>query len=307
MVIVDKEKIVSSFNEAKALDEIRRAFIKFSAGRADVAAVGHFNFADPPGDCHIKSARIDRDPIFVVKIASSFYANPQRGLSSSQGMMLIFSAVTGETLAILNDGGFLTDQRTALAGVLAAQAIVRPGSKIMGIVGTGIQARLQANALARHLGFEKILVWGRNPGAARALAADLGGEFSELADLARTADLIVTTTPSMEPLIKSSWISAGARIVAVGADSPGKRELEPEILARAKVVTDARAQCLHHGETSWAANAGILDPDALLDLGALLENKSTFASNEIVVVDLTGVAIQDVAIANHIWNQMNAA
>jgi ornithine cyclodeaminase len=301
---VGRAEIVAALDENAALYAIRRAFVRFAQGRAQVAAVGHLAFADPPGDCHIKSAHIAGEPVYVVKVASSFYRNPERGLSSSQGLMLVLDAHDGRSLALLDDGGWLTDQRTAMAGVLAAQAIARPGSQILGIVGAGIQAELQAKMIARRLGFETILVWARNPDRAQALAAELGGEAADLQDLCRRSDLIVTTTPATEPLIEADWIGPGARIVAVGADSPGKRELAAEILGRSRVVVDSPRQCLDHGETAWAVAAGLVKPAALIELGALLAEPVAFGADEIVVADLTGVAIQDVAIAGSVWARL---
>lgn len=304
MRLVGRDEIIAALDEDAALAAIREAFVRLSEGGAQVAAVGHLAFPDAPGDCHIKSGHIAGQPIFVVKVASSFYRNPERGLSSSQGLMLMIDARDGRTLALLDDGGWLTDQRTAMAGALAAQAIMRPGSRTLGVVGAGIQAELQGRLIARRLGFTDILVWARRPDRAQAVAATLGGRAVELEALCRESDLIVTTTPSTEPLVRADWLSEGARIVAVGADSPGKRELEPQVLAGARVVVDLAPQCLAHGETAWAVEAGLVDPVALIELGDLLARPVAFRPWERVVVDLTGVAVQDVAIAGSVWSRI---
>jgi len=191
-----------------------------------------------------------------------------------------------------------------MAGAIAARAIQKPGSSTLGIVGAGTQARLQAKLIARHLKMQTVLVWARNPLAAQALAAEMGGTAVSLRELCARTDLIVTTTPSTEPLLTSDMITAGKRIVAVGADAPGKRELDPAILARARIVVDSRAQCIDHGETGWAVRAGLLDPGSLLELGAILTAPVDFAAEEIVVADLTGVAVQDVEIAKSVWSRL---
>jgi ornithine cyclodeaminase len=218
--------------------------------------------------------------------------------------MAVISARTGEILGLLHDQGYLTDQRTAMAGAIAARAIVRPGSTTLGIVGAGTQARLQARMIARRLGLRSVLVWARNDRAAATFAAEIGAEAVALADLCARADLIVTTTPSTEPLVTADMIAAGKRIVAVGADSPGKRELDVALVARARVIVDSRAQCIDHGEAGWAVRAGLLEPAALIELGALLTSPISFADEEIVVADLTGVAIPDVAIARSVWSRL---
>ncbi len=304
MRIVSLAEIRAALDEDAALEAVAAAFRQYSAGEAQVTAVGHLRFADPPGECHIKSAALAGDSVFVIKVATGFYRNTERDLPPSNGFMAVLSAQTGMVLALLHDEGFLTDQRTAMAGAIAARAIARSGSKTLGIVGAGVQARLQGKLMTRVLGLESVLVWARRPESAQALADELGAKATTLPDLCAQADLIVTTTPSREPLLSSDMIGRGARIVAVGADSPGKRELDPRILARGRVIVDSRAQCVDHGEAGWAVRAGLMAPDSALELGTLLAAPVAFAEHEIVVADLTGVAVQDVAIARSVWSRI---
>lgn len=297
-------EIMAALDEDDAIAAIENGFRGFARGEAMITPVGHLEFPHAPGDCHIKSAHIAGDDAFVVKVATGFYANPGLGLESSNGFMALMSARTGEVLCLLHDQGRLTDQRTAMAGTIAARLIARPGSSTLGIVGAGIQARLQGEMIARRLGLPDILVHARNPKAGETLAADLGGRTADLETLCDHADLIVTTTPARAPIIDDALIRSGTRIVAVGADTPGKQELDPRILGRARVVVDSVDQCVDHGETGWAVRAGLLDPAALLSLGDLLNAPIAFAEGEIIVADLTGVAIQDHAIASSVWRAM---
>lgn len=301
MRVVGLSEILAALDEDAALAAVEMGFRRLSAGDVHVAAVGHLEFSDPPGDCHVKAAHVAGDEVFVVKLASSFYRNPECGLPSSNGFMAVMSAKTGEIQAVLHDEGKLTDLRTAMAGAIAARAIARPGSETLGVVGAGTQGRLQARLIARQLGLKTVLIWARNADRAVALAAESGGEAVGLPELCARADVIVTTTPSTAPLLTVDMVRAGARIVAVGADSPGKQELDPQLLARARVVVDSRVQCIDHGEAGWAIRAGLIDAAALIELGALLAAPIAFAEEEIVVADLTGVAIQDVEIAKSIW------
>ena len=305
MRIVELPEILAALDEDAALAGVESGFRRLHAFEAQVTAVGHLTFPDAPGDCHIKSAYIAGDDIFVIKVATGFHRNPTLGMPSSNGFMAVMSARTGEPLGILRDQGQLTDRRTAMAGVIAARAIHRPGSHTLGIVGAGTQARLQARMISRHLKLQTVLVWARNRDAATGLAAEVGGTSVSLSELCAQADLIVTTTPATEPLLTSAMITAGKRIVAVGADAPGKRELDPEILARGRVVVDSCAQCIDHGETGWAVRAGLLDPASLIELGAQLTAPIEFAAEEIVVADLTGVAVQDVEIAKSVWSRLS--
>lgn len=301
MRIVQLPQILEALDEDAALAAVESGFRRFSAGEAQVAEVGHLGFTDPPGDCHVKSAHMAGDSVFVIKVATSFYRNDKLGLPSSNGFMTVISAKTGEVQGLLHDQGYLTDQRTAMAGAIAARAIARPGSTTLGIVGAGTQARLQASLIARRLGLSSVLVWARNDRASAALAADVHGSAVSLTELCARADVIVTTTPSTAPLLMNDMIRPGTRIVAVGADSPGKQELDPAILARGRVIVDSLAQCVAHGEAGWAVRAGLIDAASLVELGTLLKAPISFGQDEIVVADLTGVAIQDVEIAKSVW------
>jgi ornithine cyclodeaminase len=308
MKVVNVAEILAALDEDAAITAVETGFKRYSAGQAQVSAVLHLGFGDPsPGDCHVKAAAMSGDTVFVVKLATSFYRNPELNLPSSNGFMAVMSARTGEILALLHDEGHLTDQRTAMAGAIAARAIFRAGSRTLGIVGAGTQARLQAKLLKRRLGLSSVLVWARNRNRAAALATELRGESVGLEELCARADVIVTTTPSTEPLLNVDMVRPGTRIVAVGADSPGKRELDPRILARGRTVVDSIAQCVDHGEAGWAVRAGLIDTASLLELGKLLESPIAFEPEEIVVADLTGVAIQDFEIAKCVWQRLQSA
>lgn len=307
MRIVELPEIEAALDEDAALAAVEDGFRRMQRGGVRLAEVVHLAFQDPPGDCHVKGGHITGDDVFVFKFATSFYRNPELGLSSSNGFMIVVSARTGEQLAMLKDQGYLTDMRTALAGAISARAILRPGSKVLGIVGTGIQARMQAVMISRLLGLEEVLVHGRSADKAAALAAEIGGRGVDLPELCARADMIVTTTPSTTPWLRAEMVRPGTRIVAVGADTPGKQELQTELTARARVIVDSRVQCVDHGEAGWAVRAGLIAPEALIELGALLEQPIVFGAKEIVVADLTGVAVQDIAIAKTVWKRLAAA
>ncbi|SBV32357.1 Ornithine cyclodeaminase [uncultured Sphingopyxis sp.] len=304
MRIVELPEILDALDEETALAAVEDGFRRLHRGRVQLAEVAHLNFPDPPGDCHVKGGYIAGDDIFVFKFATSFYRNPELGLSSSNGCMIVVSARTGEPLAMLKDQGVLTDTRTAMAGAIAARAISRTGSKVLGIVGTGIQAKMQGEMIARRLGFETVLIHGRSADKAAVLAGELGGEAVGLADLSARAELIVTTTPSTVPVLTADLVRPGTRIVAVGADTPGKQELETALTAKARLIVDSAVQCAHHGEAGWPIRAGLIAPESLVELGALLESPASFADDEIVVADLTGVAVQDIAIAKTVWERL---
>lgn len=308
MRIIELEEILGSLEESAALAAVAQGFQRHARGEAQVPPPMHLVFGDPAGnptgDCHVKAAAVAGEEVFVLKLATSVPGNSRHGMPANNGFMAVVSARTGELLTLLHDHGRLTDLRTAMAGTVAARAIAGPRRDILGVVGTGTQARLQAQWIGRHLGCKSVLIWGRHAGRAAALAADLGAQAVALHELCARADVIVTTTPATEPLLTPEMLRPGARIVAVGADSPGKRELDVRILTHARIVVDSRAQCIDHGEAGWAVRAGLVDAASLIELGTLLAAPIVFGAQETVVADLTGVAIQDFEIAKSVWRRL---
>ena len=299
-----------------AVAAVRDAYVAITDGRGNVPPVGHIAFPATNGDCHIKYGHIAGDPIFAVKIAAGFYDNPAKGLPSSTGIILAISAETGEVRAILNDEGYLTDLRTGIGGAVATLALARADAGNVLIVGTGIQARYQSRALAalagRPLSFR---IWGRSPEKTAAIVAELaqdGLDAAPAADLeaaCRAADIIVTTTPSTEPLVRSDWVRPGTHITAMGADGPGKQELETALVARADIrASDMKTQSLGHGEFSHACLAALIGSDDCIELGAVLAGTTAGrrAAEDITIADLTGVATQDIAMARTVLERATA-
>ena len=155
------EQIKQAINISELLPAIEEGFKLYSQGKVVVPPVGHLNFENPPGDTHIKYGYIRHDEYYVIKVASGFYDNPKIGLSSSNGLMLVFSQKTGELPGILLDEGYLTDVRTAVAGAIVAKYLAPKHVRKVGIVGTGIQAHLQLKLLQYVTDCNEVIVYGR--------------------------------------------------------------------------------------------------------------------------------------------------
>ncbi|MBT8347257.1 MAG: ornithine cyclodeaminase family protein [Desulfofustis sp.] len=285
---------------------IEEGFAAYSDGRVVVPPVGEMSFSAPPGDTHIKYGYIKDDDSFVVKIASGFYDNPKRGLPSNSGLMLVFSQHTGLLQTVLLDEGYLTDVRTAVAGRIAAKYLASSELEAIGILGTGIQARLQVLQLRTLTRCRQLVAWGRSEKSLEAYRDALEQEgFSvvtttEAEELTAVCNLIVTATPSAIPLLFADQIRPGTHITAVGSDTPLKQELDPDILAKADlVVADSIPQCLERGEIAKAIGAGTLNRDQVVELGKIVSGRvqGRTAKDQITVADLTGVAVQDIQIA----------
>ncbi|MDP6089062.1 MAG: ornithine cyclodeaminase family protein [Candidatus Marinimicrobia bacterium] len=284
---------------------IKKGFVAYSEGRSVVPPVGELSFKDPPGDVHIKYGYITGDEYYVIKIASGFWNNEQLGISNGQGMMLLFKQQTGQCEAILLDDAYLTDVRTAVAGAICAELFANEVNCI-GVLGTGLQARMQVQYLKNITSCHKVLVWGRNRKKMEIYQKDMArlGFQVDLSsapkEVAKECNLIITTTASTVPLLSSINIQPGTHITAMGSDTLTKQELEVDILSMADlVVADSIAQCKERGEIFHGLTSGSITKDEIVELGSILNGSQAGRSSpdQITVADLTGVAVQDIQIA----------
>lgn len=306
MQVIELERIRQALQSIDVLAAIEAGFVAYSRGEAVVPPVGELTFEEPPGDVHIKYGYLKGAHSYVIKIASGFYGNPRLGLPSSNGMMLVFDQRTGEPSAVLLDEGHLTDVRTAAAGAVAARCLAPRKVRRIGVLGTGIQARLQVEHLRPVIDCSTVLAWGRSEQSLERYRDDLTAKGFEVEttleaeDVAAGCDLIVTTTPSTVPLLRADQIRPGTHITAVGSDTAEKQELEAAILGRAdRVVADSISQCLVRGEIHHALSAGVIEEAELVELGSVIagETPGRTSEEQITVADLTGVAVQDIQIA----------
>jgi ornithine cyclodeaminase len=312
MQIIELDRINEALRSIDLLSEIEAGFIAYSDGKAVVPPVGELIFDSPPGDVHIKYGYVSGDDYYVIKIASGFYDNPELGLTPSNGMMLLFSQQTGMPECILLDGGHLTNIRTAAAGAVAARALAPEKIRRVGIIGTGIQARLQLIQLQGVTDCRDAVVMGRSEENMDQYKQEMKTEgfrvetTSDAGELGATCSLIVTTTPATSPLLLADQISSGTHITAVGSDTSEKQELDTAVLGKADlIVADSISQCLERGEIFHAIREKTIEKSDPLELGDVLSGKRLGRTSEsqITVVDLTGVAVQDIQIAKAVYEQ----
>jgi len=230
-------------------------------------------------------------------------------------MMILFEAQTGAPKCILLEEGILTDFRTAAAGAVAAKYLANKDSKNVLVAGTGNQAKLQVEFLLKIFPIKNLFIWGRSEGKARAYCDYLLNkhisvnlqiikniEEAENLDM----DILITTTPSRKPLISNKLIKRGIHINAIGADMSGKQELDERIIPTAKVVTDSTAQCAKSGDLQHALKSGIIKLDEVYgELGEIISKRKVGRENpdEITIFDSTGLGVQDLAIANYVFDK----
>ena len=311
MRIVPLADIQSAITAKAAIEAVRAGFIAHARGQVHCPEPVQIVFRDDRqeqhGECHVKSAIWNGRPYAAVKIASGSYRNAARGLPGAGGMIVLIATDTGLPEAILHDECWLTNVRTAAAGALAAG--LKPVSKdaTLGVIGTGTQAEIQATMISAHLGLGSVSVWGRSAAKAATLSEKLkaGGlaatAMDTVRDVCHSSAILVTTTPVTEPIVHLEDVPDTLHIVAVGADTPGKTELDPRILGRAHtIVTDDHRECLHHSEFGAAVRAGAVAEDSDCSFGEMLSLATPdprMARDGISVVDLTGMGVQDLAIA----------
>jgi ornithine cyclodeaminase len=292
------------------VDRVEQAFFALAGGDVIMPPILSMDLPMANGEVDVKTAYVPGFDGFAIKVSPGFFDNPKLGLPSLNGLMILFSATTGLVQAVYLDNGYLTDLRTAAAGAVAARHLAPEDVTTAGVIGTGVQARLQMQAAHLVRPFSRVLVHGRDPVKAAACAADIARALDVEAEvttnaetLVRRSQLVVTTTPAREPVIRAGWLHPELHITAMGSDQAGKNELAPAALELADLyVCDRVSQCAISGELEAAHAAGLMGDVTPPELGEII--RGTVAGRkspaDITICDLTGTGAQDTAIASYV-------
>jgi ornithine cyclodeaminase len=294
--------------DADAVACVEDCFRALATAEVVMPPILRLDIRENNGEVDVKTAYVPGLDSFAIKISPGFFDNPKLGLASVNGLMVLFSARTGLVEAVLLDNGYLTDVRTAAAGAVAAKWLSRADARRVGVVGAGVQARLQAQALALVRDVVEVAVWARDPAKAARCAEDVAGALGvparaseSIESLVRDSDIVVTTTPSTAPLVRAEWLHPGLHVTAMGSDAEHKNELAPAVLVDADLyVCDRQSQCAVLGELHHAIEAGLVPADAAYpELGQVIAGRAPGRTEEaqVTVCDLTGTGVQDTAIA----------
>jgi ornithine cyclodeaminase/alanine dehydrogenase-like protein (mu-crystallin family) len=306
MRVVPLEAFRDKIPMAVAVAAVERAFRGLALGEATLPDPMVVELPDLAAEVHVKGAHLKGARHIVLKVATGFYRNRARGLPSGDGLFLLLDAETGAPAFLLAEHGYLTDLRTAAAIALTLKYLAPKDAREALLVGAGAVARLAARAIFAERPIEKLTIWNRTRERAAALAHELGGMVAThvadaLEPAVRRHRIVVTTTASTTPLIKAAWVGKGTHITSAGTGSPEKVELEPALLAKAdKVIADRIAQTARYGNLHHAIAAGVLTSEKVYgELGDLAAGRLAGRQDpdEITVADLTGVGVQDAAIA----------
>jgi ornithine cyclodeaminase/alanine dehydrogenase-like protein (mu-crystallin family) len=295
---LDHEQIKKIISYDALVPEMRRALIEFSAGRVTqplrtILAVPqhHGRFAVMPavyGD------------VMGAKMVSVYPGNASHNLPTHSSEIHLFSAVTGQSLAILH-GDLITEMRTAAVSSIAADLLSPPHARVLAILGAGTQACAHATALRRVRSFDEVYVWSRNPIAVQNLAREIGGRAATIAEAVRHADVIVTATSASEPILCGDQIKQNALVIAVGAVGPSLRELDNAAMAGTLVVESREAALLESGDVILSGAT------VYAELGELLAGTKSLPKTDRIVYKSLGIAVEDVATANLIFKLFSAA
>ncbi|NCB01684.1 MAG: ornithine cyclodeaminase family protein, partial [Spirochaetia bacterium] len=261
------------------------------------------------GEVDIKSAFVHTKASLAVKIASGFFKNPDIGLPSQSGQMLVISAKTGMLEAVLLDNGYLTQIRTAAAGAISAKYFAKKEIENVGVFGCGVQARYQMEAISLVRDFKKIYMFSidteeRKKAFVDDMKKSLNKEVivaSSGEELVKNCDIVVTTTPSRKAYFSPDWTHPGLHITSMGSDAEDKQELYAKVFTKTDIIAcDLISQSTRLGELRAPKEAGIIkDLSVVREIGDVIGNKKKGRENDrqVSVCDLTGVGVQDTMVA----------
>ena len=300
---MSRSEVACLLSLKEAITAVEKAFNLY--GRGQVPAPGILGIHVKDGGFHTKAGLLPAGRnYFASKTNANFPGNKQRGLPTIQGIIMLSDADDGRLLALM-DSIEITILRTGAATAVAAKYLARPESRILTIVGCGNQGKVTARMLSLLFPLEKVFAYDIDEERAIQFAKELSSELSLLIipvdkpdDAIRKSDICVTCTPAHKFFVKRADIAPGTFIAAVGSDSEDKHELEPELVASAKLVTDLTSQCAKIGELHHALERGLMkEKDVYAELGEIIAGTKAGRSfkDEIIIFDSTGMALQDVA------------
>lgn len=311
-LVIGENEVRELLSMRDTMDAVEGAFREKGLGRVQMPPKIYVDYKKYNGDLRVMPSYLENLDLTGVKIVNVHPENHAQKMPSVMATILLLDPKNGFPLAVMG-GTWITAMRTGAVGGVAAKYLARRSSEKVGFIGAGVQALTQLMALREVVKFSKVHAWSKAKEPLGRFKKEVGKfgidvvEAGEPEGAARGMDIVVTTTPSTSPIVKSEWISEGTHINAIGADAPGKEELEPSILTRAKIVVDDWKQASHSGEINVPlANKIITRKNIHAELGHIVAGKKKGRTNdtEITVFDSTGLSIQDVATANIVYNKI---
>jgi ornithine cyclodeaminase/alanine dehydrogenase len=316
-LLLNKENVGSLIRMDEVIGTVEEAYKAFSSGQVNQPPYTCIHLP-PSGEIDFKISHSAANEIISMKASSGGFPNnpTDHGVPSGMGTILLFDARSCALICVM-DGSLLTGLRTGAAGAVSVKALARKNAKTVTSIGTGNQARMQIRAIHEVMKIEEIHAWDHHPENLARYKADIEREFgipvvmaSSMQAAVEQADILITTTRGKGALVQAAWVQPGTHIVAMGTDTYGKQELEPEIFRHAKIVNDSTAQCIEKGETWHPLNQNIITQAHIhAEIGEILLGKKPGreTDQEITIFDSTGMAIQDNTTAARIYRNAIAS
>jgi alanine dehydrogenase len=305
-LLLDESAVRSRLRMPVLIDAMERALVAFSTGQVQQPVRTVFPFG-PDSDpayfgsmpCYVPSL-----PALGAKLVTVVHANAARGLGTHQATIILFNPETGTVQSVL-DGRYITEVRTAAASAVSARLLAKKDARILGIIGSGVQARSHIEALKLVRNFTETRVWSRDAERLKKIAEETGSRAMPHAEaVVRGADVVVTVTDSPTPVVMNDWVADGAHIIAVGSCTPKHRELDPALVARSRLIVDSRAAALKEaGDVVIGIAEGCWTADRIsAELGELPTRTN---DHEITVFKSLGLAVEDIFAAHVVLNTGN--
>jgi len=291
--VLGARSVHEAVSPAEAYEAVRDAFVSYARGEWAMPPKAYVtNY--PAGDFRAMPAIGEGHAL--LKWVTSFLGNPALGLPTVTGLVLLSDAEDGRLLAVL-DAGAVTALRTAAAAVLAADTLGRSDASSCAVVGCGVNGAETARTFVAR--GRRPLVWDVDHARRETVAELVGADVASSADEALRSDVVATVTPGHDVLYREGSLRAGQHVSLMGADGPGKAEVEVAELVRARLFCDDWEQASHGGELTGAAASGLVRRENVTHLGDVLTGSAAGrrSADEVTLFDSTGLAIQDLAIA----------
>lgn len=309
MLLIDKRTVADLLNVQDAIRAVETAFVSHARGETVMPPKVYLPLPKYGGDFRAMPAYVNGAA--GLKWVNVHPRNPgEHGLPTVMGVIIYNDPATGEPLAVI-DGTLITSWRTAAASALATRVLARPDASTLGVIGCGAQAEPQIVAISTQRPLADIRLYDSRPDRVASLTERLRKLPVRAASIEDTAaaDIVVTLTPSRSPIVRREWLRPGSHVNAIGADAPGKQEIDPEVLCRARVFVDEVEQSIHAGELNVPIAEGRFHAEQIAGtLGQILAGsvKGRTHADEITVFDSTGLAIQDIACARVVYDAAKA-
>ena len=305
MIVISEQDARALVSIEAAIEAVEQSFAAMARGQARNYPVVRELVGYRDAVFGVKTGCDTAAPILGLKAGGYWPHNLAQGLGNHQSSTLLFDADTGRASALVS-ANYLTGVRTGAASAIAIKHLSRPDASVLGLIGAGVQSQYQLRATLAVRPIRKVCAW--NPSADKLaafgrLVQELGLEFvaADRQAVAASADILITVTPSKQALVERSWVRPGTHISAMGADTRGKQELDPLLVAAAVLFVDEAAQAISIGECQHAFSAGLITQQSFRgSLGQVIAGlcDGRRSASEITLFDGTGVALQDLVVAD---------